>query len=182
MSSAQKILIIGFPGSGKTSLARVLEKSLGHPLVSADDVLAEVGTIELATDEISQRLKKNPSWIYEGRLKNFGNLVWPSADIAILIQDSFWICWSRYMRRELRNSSKTWAQRWQDCIFVIKNRRKIKSAQREVLRSLEDRQKKDSTPRLRMVTIPSAEVSAILAQESGHRREFLSIFQKASLP
>ncbi|MBR4800422.1 MAG: GNAT family N-acetyltransferase [Clostridia bacterium] len=64
-----KILVIGAPGSGKSTFAKKLQKVLGLPLVHLDNVWWNSDRTHVSREEFDRRLKeilRAPKWIVDG--------------------------------------------------------------------------------------------------------------------
>lgn len=88
LKNIKRIAIIGGPGTGKTSLARQLEKLLVIPLVSLDDIKFKKNWIKRNNKHIDneiQKIIKKEIWIIEGNhLKNL-DLILQRAELVIFL-------------------------------------------------------------------------------------------------
>jgi predicted kinase len=91
--SARLILICGLPGSGKTTLAKRLESSLGAIRLSADDWMDALA-VNLWNEEARARVEAL-QWVFAQRLLALGNVV--------IIE---WGTWSRSERDALRTQAR----------------------------------------------------------------------------
>jgi adenylate kinase family enzyme len=114
--SANRILIIGDPGRGKTTLAEIFSKELNIPFYSTDDFLYEKKFLvykdkQKAIFEISEIYKKE-KWIVEGTTHFLLKNGFEPADIIIYLKhDNIFFQWQsiikRHFKREDKNIIKT---------------------------------------------------------------------------
>ena len=99
----KRILIIGSPGSGKSTLTRILSQKLGLPCVYLDRLFWKPGWIQAPQDEFDSALKRElekESWIIDGnykrtlemRLKYADTVVWLDYPRIVCV----WRVWKRH--------------------------------------------------------------------------------------
>jgi adenylate kinase family enzyme len=103
---AQRILVLGSPGSGKTLLSTALSRHLGLELVRLDDFFWKPGRVRLPTEQwrvLVAKLASRPSWIMDGTYEASLDLRLPAAEAIVYIQSSRWACLWRVITRRLLN-------------------------------------------------------------------------------
>jgi adenylate kinase family enzyme len=105
-----RILVIGCPGAGKSTLARRIADRLGLPLVHLDREFWQTGWIESAEDAWQARVEElasAPGWVIEGdylrtiepRMRRATHVVW--------LDFARWRCVGRIARRIFRYYGRT---------------------------------------------------------------------------
>ena len=107
LSSFNRIVVYGAPGSGKTSLALFLAKKLGITYYSLDDLFWKEGWIETSDEEFIEKVTpivQSDRWILDGNYKIIRPLALKKAEIAIILKTPFIVCIARLIKRTvLRN-------------------------------------------------------------------------------
>ena len=104
MVRLQRILVLGCPGSGKSTMARLLAAKTGLPLIPLDRLYWRRGWVEEDKAVWKARVAEalaGPAWIIDG---NYGGTLTQrlaSADAAILLDYPRWLCLVRALRRSL---------------------------------------------------------------------------------
>lgn len=78
-----KIVIIGFPGSGKTSVAKFISRFLEIPHIESSLYVSEGLDVR---ERVAEEIKRD-HWILEGHLFDVSDIVLPLADKFIIIDD-----------------------------------------------------------------------------------------------
>lgn len=78
-----RIVIIGFPGSGKTSVAKFISRFLEIPHIESSLYFSEGLDVR---ERVAEEIKKD-HWILEGHLLDVSDMVLPLADKIIVIDD-----------------------------------------------------------------------------------------------
>ena len=100
----KKIVITGLPGSGKTSFATKLSKSLNIPLYHLDKIVFLPGGAKRDKNEFIQlqnEIIKKKEWIIEGCGLSTLEMRYSQAAIVIYFEVSRWLCLWRSLKRFL---------------------------------------------------------------------------------
>lgn len=102
-----KILIVGSPGSGKTTFARKLQNTLSIPLYHLDDYYW-LANWERPTwkewENIVTNLTTKPEWIIEGNHYSTFESRLQKADITIFFDIPTWKCFVRTLKRTIHRA------------------------------------------------------------------------------
>jgi len=99
---AERILVIGSPGSGKSTVARALAATTGLPLHHLDQLYWQPGWIETPRPEFEARLATvtaEPRWIIDGNYSGTLATRLAAADMVVLLDLSPFRCAWRIVRR-----------------------------------------------------------------------------------
>ena len=105
----QRVLVIGSPGAGKSTLAQELARRTGLPLVHLDQEYWQPGWVEM--DELQwrskvERLVAGPSWIIDGNYGGSLGVRLARADTVIDLEFPAWRCVGRILRRVVRSHGR----------------------------------------------------------------------------
>lgn len=124
----KRIIIVGFPGSGKSTSGRLLASELQIPFLSADAYFWKSDGTSLDPHDfkvkVHQVITENKEWIFEGHFKTLSGLLLKEATAVVEIDTGFWTSYYSYVSRELR-SRESFLKRLQKIAYVFKNRRSI---------------------------------------------------------
>ena len=105
----ERILIIGCPGSGKTTLARALGEKLNLTVVHLDRLWWKKGWENVSIEEFDARLDKAldlDSWIIDGNYDRTMDARMEKCDTIIYLDYSRWICLWGMCQRVLTHFGK----------------------------------------------------------------------------
>ncbi|MBQ3109790.1 MAG: DNA topology modulation protein [Clostridia bacterium] len=105
----QKILIIGSPGSGKSTFGRRLSKKLNIPLVHLDSLFWKAGWVESEREEFDTLLLselKKDKWIIDGNYSRTMEMRLKYADTVIFFDYNRFLCLWRVIKRVVTNYGK----------------------------------------------------------------------------
>lgn len=109
MKKISKILILGGPGSGKTTLANQLSEILGLPIINLDNINYKKGWIQRdkkERDRIIRKKMNNDEWIIEGIYKTTLQERAEKADLIIFLEYPTYYLLFRVIKRYLSNIGK----------------------------------------------------------------------------
>jgi adenylate kinase family enzyme len=109
MSVGDRIVVIGSPGSGKSTFSKELAKIRGIPLYHLDKIYWKAGWNPVSTLEFEEELKKilvQKSWIIDGNYSQTLVIRKGYAD-TIFFMDLQWpICMFRVIKRNIKNRNR----------------------------------------------------------------------------
>ncbi len=105
----QRILIIGSPGSGKSTFGKRLSKKLNIPLVHLDRLWLKKGWVERTREEFDSSLiteLSKPSWIIDGNYSRTLETRLQYADTVVFFDYNRFLCLWRVLKRVITNYGK----------------------------------------------------------------------------
>ncbi|MEW9502319.1 DNA topology modulation protein [Jeotgalibacillus marinus] len=106
----KKVMIIGSPGAGKSTLANQLESKLLLPVIHLDAIFWKPGWKATPKLEFRQQLSnimKEDAWIIDGTFGSTIDQRLKVADTVIFLQYSRYLCVSRALKRRMMYHKKT---------------------------------------------------------------------------
>lgn len=106
IQNAQRILVLGPPGAGKSYLSKKLSEKLDLPFMALDLLYWKKDWQPTPVPEfkkVCSELSKKEKWVMDG---NFGTTFderWSEADLVIYLQPHLWICLWRQIVRAVLN-------------------------------------------------------------------------------
>lgn len=100
----KKILILGCPGSGKTTLSLELARSTGLPCYHLDDLFWKKGWVPVEKSIFIEKIKEivdKDQWILEGNYSEYLDIRLPKADTVIFLEESTITCLWRVLKRAI---------------------------------------------------------------------------------
>lgn len=101
----RRISVVGAPGSGKTTVARRLARSLGVSHVELDGIFHQPGWAELPEVEFRRRVGgalRGDGWVVDGNYLAVQDLVWERADTVVWLDLPRPLALRRVVARTLR--------------------------------------------------------------------------------
>jgi adenylate kinase family enzyme len=105
----ERVLVIGSPGAGKSTLATEIARRTGLPLIHLDRLHWRAGWVEPDKAEWERQVRAliaGDRWVIDG---NYGGTLGPRlarADTAIWLDFPVWLCLWRVVRRALQYRGK----------------------------------------------------------------------------
>lgn len=106
----QRVMIVGQPGAGKSTLARELGDRTGLPVVHVDMIHWMPGWRERPKDEkivMAMARQAEPEWIFEGGLSATWDDRLARADTLIFLDFPLWLRSWRVFKRTVRDYGRT---------------------------------------------------------------------------
>ena len=106
----ERVLIIGSPGAGKSTLAREVARVTGLPLVHLDQLHWSAGWVESTRAEMEAKVREviaGPRWVIDGNYGGTLALRLTRADTVIDLDLPRWLCVFNIVRRTLAHRGRT---------------------------------------------------------------------------
>jgi energy-coupling factor transporter ATP-binding protein EcfA2 len=102
----QRVVVVGPPGSGKTTVARTISRRLGLPHTELDSLWWDPNWTEAGARLFSDRAQvvvENESWVVDGNYYSTGarDTIWSRADTLVWLDLARWVTVPRVVRRTL---------------------------------------------------------------------------------
>ena len=114
----QRVLVIGSPGSGKSTFATELAKRTGLPLIHLDQQYWNPGWVETPKDQWRARVAEmiaGDEWIIDGNYSGSLELRLTRADTVIELNVPAAVCVARVLRRLIHGRGKSRPDMAEDC-------------------------------------------------------------------
>ncbi|WP_162559354.1 AAA family ATPase [Microvirga sp. 17 mud 1-3] len=105
----RRILVIGSPGAGKTTLARRIAAALGLPLVHLDREYWRPGWVKPADEDWDRQaadLAERPAWVMDGEYFDSADRLLARATAVVWLDLPAWLCLPRALGRLALNYRK----------------------------------------------------------------------------
>lgn len=105
----KRIMVIGSPGSGKSTFSRKLSEITGIPLIHLDKEFWNDGWVETPKDqwlEIQKSLIEDDEWIIDGNYGGTIDIRLEKADTVICFELSRLVCLFSYFKRVITNLNR----------------------------------------------------------------------------
>lgn len=126
-----RLILIGAPGSGKTTLARRLSLHLNFSHLEADAIYWSGKKLRGEIDALT--LGEN--WILEGHVSKHSDISFPRADKFLILTGTPLVYLYRSLKRDLLKPSRFW--------FNLKNHNQMESKRQELIERLKSERKED---------------------------------------
>lgn len=113
-----KIIVIGCPGSGKSTLSAIISQKLSLPLVHLDSLFWKSGWKESTQEEFDAKLMNELNkdcWVIDGNYNRTMNLRMRCADTVIYLDYPARICLWRVIKRVIKSYGKTRPDMGEEC-------------------------------------------------------------------
>lgn len=113
-----KIIVIGCPGSGKTTLAKIVADTLSLPLVHLDSLFWKEGWEHISREEFDEKLScelEKDRWIIDGNYSRTIKMRLDCADTVVFLDYPAYVCVWRVIKRLVSNYGKTRSDMGTDC-------------------------------------------------------------------
>lgn len=113
-----RILIIGSPGSGKSTLSLLMSEKLGLPVVHLDKLFWRPGWVEASREEFDAALAEalmGEKWIIDGNYGRTLKMRLSRADTVIMPDYPTAVCVFRVLKRIITNRGRTRPDMGEDC-------------------------------------------------------------------
>lgn len=108
-SIGKRIMVIGSPGSGKSTFSKKLTEKTGIPLIHLDKEYWKYGWVETPREEWIKKQEDlfcGEKWIADGNYGGTMDLRIEKADTIICFKLSRYVCIMRYLKRIITNLNK----------------------------------------------------------------------------
>ncbi|MFX0547864.1 DNA topology modulation protein [Hathewaya histolytica] len=114
----KRIMIIGSPGSGKSTFSKKLAKLIGIPLIHLDKEFWNYGWVETPREKWikkQEKLVQGDTWIIDGNYGGTLDIRLEKADTVICFQLNRTVCVLSYLKRVITNINKVRSDMGEGC-------------------------------------------------------------------
>ncbi|CAG7648364.1 AAA family ATPase [Paenibacillus allorhizosphaerae] len=114
-----KVILIGSPGSGKSTLSKKLAEATGLPLFHLDALYWKPNWVETPKEEwdaLLHALVSEPQWIIDGNYGRTLDIRLQTADTIIWLQKPNWLCAWRAVKRQISHFGKVRSDMGEGCV------------------------------------------------------------------
>jgi adenylate kinase family enzyme len=115
----ERVLIIGSPGAGKSTLSAQVSRRLGLPLIHLDKLHWKPGWVECGKEEFEAKVRDaiaGPRWVIDGNYGGTLPLRLTRADTVIDLDLPRWQCVFDIVRRAVRHRGRTRSDMAEGCV------------------------------------------------------------------
>jgi adenylate kinase family enzyme len=119
----KKVILIGSPGSGKSTFSKKLAKLTGLPLYHLDALFWRPNWVETPKEEWDVKLSNlvlEPSWILDGNYGRTLEIRIKAADTIIWLNKPRMLCIWRVIKRRLTNFGQVRSDMGEDCVEKLR--------------------------------------------------------------
>lgn len=101
----RRIHVVGATGSGKTTLAKEIARTLNIPHIELDSLHWEPGWVEAPKEVFRERVSSSlegDAWVVDGNYSKARDIVWARADSVVWLDYSLGVILFRLFKRTLR--------------------------------------------------------------------------------
>jgi adenylate kinase family enzyme len=101
----QRVIVVGTPGAGKSTLAEQLALRLGYPFLELDALFWGPNWISVGREVFRERVRQAIAvdcWVAGGNYSAARDLLWAAADTLIWLDYPLWFSMVRLLRRTVR--------------------------------------------------------------------------------
>src|SRR5438552_6517963 len=100
----KRVVVVGPPGSGKTTVARKLAERLALPHIELDSIWWDPNWTEVGQEVFSERAATivcDDAWVLDGNYFSVGarDVIWPRADTIVWLDLARWVTVPRVVKR-----------------------------------------------------------------------------------
>lgn len=152
-STMKRIWILGPPGSGKTTLGRLLSEEKDIPFFELDSYYWEENWNKVDEEEFREKvlniISNNPMWLIEGQYSNIKDIVLQKVDTIICLDVSIYTVLKRVIKRSTKRiltKERLWSNNVENISmvfgrfipYILKNHNKNRLKNKKMLEELKN--------------------------------------------